>query len=129
MRNLLVLSMIAGFSSGCAGLWPASMEQRPAVRPLVLPRPPPEGAVQVGGVERLEDREDDTDLVNPHPRDPQTLAQVLGLWLERDLMVTPSLGGPAALPIDLIGVCVELGVAGIFLLSIRRAWQRPAVAG
>ncbi len=74
MRNTLQWLTLVGLCAACNGPWPASMEQQPAVQPLMLPRPAPEGSVQVGGVEHLEDREDDSDLVNPHPRDPQTLA-------------------------------------------------------
>ncbi len=73
-RNTLLLAAIVGLGTGCNGPWPASMEQQPAVQPLMMPRPAPVGSVQVGGVEHLEDREDDADLVNPHPRDPQTVA-------------------------------------------------------
>lgn len=54
----------AGCSSGY--LWPASMEQQPVVGPLAEARPAPAGAVPLGGVESLSDREDDADL--PPPR-------------------------------------------------------------
>jgi mono/diheme cytochrome c family protein len=54
---------------GCDGLWPASMEQEPAVRPLAEARPAPAGSIPLGGVETLDDREDDADLVAPYPLD------------------------------------------------------------
>ncbi len=49
-------------------------------------------------------------------------SQLLGLWVERDLMVTPSLGGPTAQPYDTAGLCVELGMLGLFLLT---TWRDP----
>ncbi len=59
--------------AGCQGQWPASMAQQPSVQPLTLPRPAPVGSVQVGGVEHLEDRQDDADLVSPLPREATVL--------------------------------------------------------
>ena len=53
----------------CDGLWPASMEQQPAVRPLSEARPAPLGSIPLGGVETLDDREDDIDLKAPYPLD------------------------------------------------------------
>lgn len=70
----LIFIAFTALLSACNGAWPASMEQQPAVQPLMMPRPTPVGAVQVGGVEHLEDRQDDNDLINPHPRDPAQLA-------------------------------------------------------
>jgi mono/diheme cytochrome c family protein len=57
--------------TGCGSrtLWPASMEQQPIVDPLAEARPPPAGAVPVGGVETLFDRDDDADLKAPAPLD------------------------------------------------------------
>jgi len=57
---------------GC-GKWPASMEDQPSIQPLAAPRPAPPGTVPVGGVERLDDREDDIDLVDPLGADPDAL--------------------------------------------------------
>lgn len=79
-RNTLILAAFVGLFGGCNGMWPASMEQQASVQPLMLPRPAPVGSVQVGGVEHLEDREDDADLVNPHPRDPVELARGKALF-------------------------------------------------
>jgi mono/diheme cytochrome c family protein len=64
------LAAVAGIAAlaGCGSgwLWPASMEQQPIVRPVSEARPAPAGAVPVGGVETLFDREDDAEL--PPPR-------------------------------------------------------------
>jgi mono/diheme cytochrome c family protein len=58
-------------AGGCADRkWPASMEEQPSLRPLAAPRPAPEGARPIGGVESLEDREDVQDLKNPYADDP-----------------------------------------------------------
>jgi mono/diheme cytochrome c family protein len=53
--------------AGCNMKFPASMEDQPAVKPLSLSRPAPEGSVPVGGVEMLEAREDAEDQKNPIP--------------------------------------------------------------
>jgi mono/diheme cytochrome c family protein len=50
-------------------LWPASMEQQPIVGPLAEARPAPAGAVPLGGVETLVDREDDAELAPPRAFD------------------------------------------------------------
>jgi len=55
--------------AGCRGKWPASMEDQPSIQPLTAPRPTPKGSVPVGGVEHLEDRNDDVDLKNPYALD------------------------------------------------------------
>jgi mono/diheme cytochrome c family protein len=46
--------------TGCGSsyLWPASMEQQPAIRPLAEARPAPPGSVPLGGLEVVADRED-----------------------------------------------------------------------
>ncbi len=73
-------------------------------------------------------------LINPRGRIAKrtlaiaALSQVLGLWLERDLMVAPALGGPAAQPLDLAGTFVELGVLGLFVLTTWRAFAKPTGA-
>jgi mono/diheme cytochrome c family protein len=52
--------------AGCEGYqWPASMERSAAVRPLTEARGAPAGAIPLGGVETLADREDDADLAPP----------------------------------------------------------------
>lgn len=53
--------------------WPASMAQQPADQPLTQAWTAPEGSVPVGGVEHLEDREDDTDLHDPYPKNTVAL--------------------------------------------------------
>jgi mono/diheme cytochrome c family protein len=58
---------LAGCGSGW--LWPASMEQQPAVQPLAEARPVPAGALPVEGVETVLDRDDVEDLKPPRPFD------------------------------------------------------------
>jgi mono/diheme cytochrome c family protein len=62
-----VLALSAACNTG--GVWPASMEQEPAVQPLAEARPAPAGSIPLGGVETLDDREDDTDLKPPFALD------------------------------------------------------------
>jgi mono/diheme cytochrome c family protein len=64
-----VLASLSLVFVACDGLWPASMEQQPAVRPLTEARPVPIGSIPLGGVETLDDREDDIDLKAPYPLD------------------------------------------------------------
>ncbi len=52
-------------------------------------------------------------------------SQLLGLWLERGLMVTPALGGADAQPFDFAGLAVALGVLGLFVLSTWRVVLAP----
>jgi mono/diheme cytochrome c family protein len=56
-------------------LWPAGMEQQQAVQPLEEARQAPVGSVPLGGVETLDDREDDTDLKSPFPLDDAAAAR------------------------------------------------------
>ena len=44
-------------------------------------------------------------------------AQFVGIWLERHLLVVPSLSPPGASPFDLCGVLVALGILGAFVLA------------
>ncbi len=69
--RLLALAACSLAAAGCGSdvLWPASMEQQPVVLSLTEARPVPDGAVPLGGVETLFDREDDTDLPPPHALD------------------------------------------------------------
>ncbi len=68
LRALAACALAAGACSS-ADLWPASMEQQPVVAPLAEARPAPAGAVPLGGVETLVDRDDDADLQPPRPFD------------------------------------------------------------
>ncbi len=79
VRALAVLGLaLAGCGSG--ELWPASMEQQPFVRPLAEARPAPEGAVPVGGVETLVDRDDVADAQPPRPLDAASEARGRALF-------------------------------------------------
>lgn len=70
MRYVPVL-IVALFAAGaCSGSWPAEMDRQASLQVLTAPRPAPEGAVPVGGVEHLEDREDAEDATNPVAHDP-----------------------------------------------------------
>lgn len=73
LRPVLCASLL--LSAGCSDLWPSEMDQQPSVQPLMAPRPAPEGSVPVGGVEHLEDREDDADLTSPLGNDPSVVAR------------------------------------------------------
>jgi len=50
-----------------------------------------------------------------------TVAQLLGVWLERHLLVLPSLGLAGAGPFDLCGALVALGTLGAFVLTTARS--------
>ena len=63
---------------GCSSrsfLWPASMEQQPSLQPLAEARPAPEGAVPLGGVDTVADRDDVEDARPPAPFEPIAEAQ------------------------------------------------------
>ncbi len=66
-RAPAILFMGVFLLGGCDRRWPASMEDQPAVQAVWAPRPAPAGAVPVGGVVTLDDREDAEDLRNPFP--------------------------------------------------------------
>jgi mono/diheme cytochrome c family protein len=69
--------------AGCSGPWPSEMVQQPSLQALVAPRPAPEGSVPVGGVEHLEDRQDDEDLANPLANDPAAVVRGKSLFAVR----------------------------------------------
>ncbi|MEO8845571.1 MAG: c-type cytochrome [Kofleriaceae bacterium] len=74
IRTVAIVAL--GLAAACGNdLWPASMEQEPAVRPLAEARPAPIGSIPLGGVEVLDDREDDTDLASPYPLDETAAAR------------------------------------------------------
>jgi Ni/Fe-hydrogenase subunit HybB-like protein len=49
------------------------------------------------------------------------VAQLLGVWLERYLLVVPSLSPTGAPPFDLCGVLVALGLLAAFIVTTGRA--------
>jgi hypothetical protein len=53
-------------------------------------------------------------------------AQLCGLWLERHLLVVPSLSPTAASPFEVSDLLISLGLAGAFLLAIAGPWKRLA---
>jgi mono/diheme cytochrome c family protein len=59
------LAFLGCSSRGC--LWPASMEQQPSLQPFAEARPAPEGAIPLGGVEALADRDEVEDARPPAP--------------------------------------------------------------
>ena len=78
LRSLAPLGLVL---LGCNGMmWPASMEQQPAVQPLEEARLAPPGSIPLGGVETLEDREDDQAIKAPYPLDADASARGAGLF-------------------------------------------------
>lgn len=77
-RAWLVSCALLGLS--CDGVWPASMEQQASVKPLDEARPAPRGSIPLGGVETLDDREDDADLESPHPLNAVAAARGAALF-------------------------------------------------
>lgn len=72
------LALCALALAGCKArsfLWPASMEQQPSIRPLAEARLAPEGAVPLGGIEVVADREDVADVTPPVAFDAATEAR------------------------------------------------------
>ena len=66
---------------GCDGnMWPASMEQQPAVQPIEEARLAPRGSIPLGGVEILDDREDDQAVKAPYPLDAAASARGAGIF-------------------------------------------------
>jgi len=80
VRRLLPVLCAGLLAAGCSELWPAEMDQQPALQPLMAPRPAPPGSVPVGGVEHLEDRQDADDLANPYASDAAALARGKALF-------------------------------------------------
>ena len=71
-----VLGMLALAACSSRGfLWPASMEQQPSIQPLAEARAAPEGAIPLGGVETVADRDDVEDARPPAPFDAAAEAQ------------------------------------------------------
>ncbi len=68
-RRALASAALVAAACSSSYLWPASMEQQPVLEPLALSRPAPAGAVPLGRVEILLDREDDEDVAPPRPLD------------------------------------------------------------
>lgn len=54
-------------------------------------------------------------------------SQLLGLWLERQLLVVPSVGGGSTIPVDLFGALTQLGMGAVFVLSTWPWAERPAL--
>jgi len=80
MKYLVPLFCAGFLVSGCSRLWPSEMDQQPSVQSLMAPRPAPEGSVPVGGVEHLEDRQDDADLTNPYSNAAATVTEGKALF-------------------------------------------------
>jgi mono/diheme cytochrome c family protein len=76
----VVLVCVGLLAAGCSRVWPAEMVDQSSVRTLVAPRPAPEGAVPVGGVEHLESRQDAEDLTNPLPDEAAAVARGRSLF-------------------------------------------------
>ncbi|HEU4734142.1 MAG TPA: c-type cytochrome [Kofleriaceae bacterium] len=79
-RAPALAALIVAAACDTGGVWPASMEQQPAVQPLAEARPVPVGSIPVGGVETLDDREDDGDLQPPFALDDASAARGAALF-------------------------------------------------
>jgi mono/diheme cytochrome c family protein len=66
--GLLAAAALAALA-GCDIRWPASMDQQPIEHPLDVARLAPPGAIPVGGVETVLDRDDVEDSTPPAPFD------------------------------------------------------------
>jgi Ni/Fe-hydrogenase subunit HybB-like protein len=55
------------------------------------------------------------------------VAQLLGIWLERHLLVVPSLSPAGAAPFDACGVLVAFGALGAFLLATAKSLRAASV--
>jgi mono/diheme cytochrome c family protein len=73
--TMVPMVLVAGGVCGCGDRWPADMDRQPAVRPLHEARPAPVGSIPLGGVEILDDREDDADLEPPFPLNAEAAAR------------------------------------------------------
>jgi len=62
-------------AGGCGSRWPADMDYQPIVRPLAEAFATPAGSIPLGGIEVLDDREDDSDAKPPYPLDAQAAAR------------------------------------------------------
>lgn len=70
-RRLEAYSLCLMFT-GCKGRWPADMQQGPAPLPQQSAVPSPPMSIPVGGLEKVEDREDVEDLKNPFASDAKS---------------------------------------------------------
>ena len=66
--------MLLGAAS-CGSRWPADMDHQPIVRPLTEARYAPAGAIPLGGIEILDDREDDSDTKPPYALNAEAAAR------------------------------------------------------
>jgi mono/diheme cytochrome c family protein len=69
LRALLFAPLLLPACNAQSFLWPASMERQPSIQPLAEARPSPEGAVPLGGIEVVADRDDVEDASPPVPFD------------------------------------------------------------
>ena len=73
----------AAVVAACSNDWRTDMWYQPSVRPEQDPRPQPERSVPLGAGPRYVDRDDTTDLRNPVPATPQSLAHGTMLFVAR----------------------------------------------
>jgi mono/diheme cytochrome c family protein len=62
-------------ASGCGIRWPAEMDVQPIDHPLQAARPAPVGSIPLGGIEVLDDREDDSDAKPPFALNAEAAAR------------------------------------------------------
>jgi len=71
---LSTIPILLGAGS-CGSRWPADMDHQPIVRPLTEAWPAPAGSIPLGGIEVLDDREDDSDAKPPYPLNAEAAAR------------------------------------------------------
>ncbi len=81
--RLALLAGAALAAAACSNDWRTDMWYQPSVRPEQAPRPEPERSVPLGAGPRYVDRDDTTDLTNPVPATPESLAHGQAIFVAR----------------------------------------------
>ncbi len=79
----IALAACAALVAACSNDWRTDMWYQPSIRPEQDPRPQPERSVPLGAGPKYVDRDDTTDLENPVPPTPESLAHGKMLFVAR----------------------------------------------